>query len=265
MSVSVGILVIGNEILDGIVLDTNSQWLINNLKPLNLHVKEILSIRDDIDEIAKTLNKMIQDGCGIIFTTGGLGPTFDDMTLKGVSSAFSSPLTINEEALEIVTRQYQDLYNRGIINSPDITDSRRKMAILPQGSRPLDNRVGGAPGVVLEIQGVKVFCLPGVPKELMWIFDEQVKPILVKDVEGVYVEKIIYLPLKDESTLAPIIEEVMNDVNGVYIKSMVKPYGEQGIRLWISARGHSHVEVEERVERVGNLLVQLTRERLPNG
>ena len=107
MSVSVGILVIGNEILDGIVLDTNSQWLINNLKPLNLHVKETISIRDEIDEIAKTLNKMIQDGCGIIFTTGGLGPTYDDMTLKGVSSAFSSPLTINEEALEIVTRQYR--------------------------------------------------------------------------------------------------------------------------------------------------------------
>ena len=265
MSVNVGILVIGNEILDGIVLDTNSQWLINNLKPLNLHVKETFCIRDDVKEISKTLQQIINDGCRIIFTTGGLGPTFDDMTLKGVSSAFALPLTINEKALEIVSRQYADLYSKGIINSPEITESRKKMAILPQGSTPLDNRVGGAPGVLLKIQDTQIFCLPGVPRELMWIFDEEVKPILVKDVEGVYVENIVYLPLKDESTLAPIIDEVMKDVNGVYIKSMVKPYGEQGIRLWISARGSSQLEVEARVERVGNLLVQLTNERLPDG
>lgn len=262
MAGQVGILVIGNEILDGVVLDTNSQWIINRLKPLNYTVRETVTVRDDTAEIAKALNRMLDDGCTILFTTGGLGPTHDDMTLRGVAEALGLPLRLNEDALEIVTRQYRMFHMKGVIDTPEITDSRRKMARLPRGAQPLDNRVGGAPGVLVKVRDAMVLCLPGVPGELKWILDEQIMPMLKQGVEGAYTEKIIYLPLKDESTLAPIIDEVMNDVPEVYIKSMVKPYGEKGIRLWISAHGQSQSEVEQRVERVSNLLVQLTEERL---
>ena len=99
----------------------------------------------------------------------------------------------------------------------------------------------------------------------MWIFDNQLLNLLKKRVEGAFAEKIIYLPLRDESTLAPIIDEVMEDAPDVYIKSMVKPYGESGIRLWVSARGQSQIEVEERVNRIANLLMTLCEERLPKG
>ncbi|MCW4049562.1 MAG: molybdopterin-binding protein [Candidatus Bathyarchaeota archaeon] len=262
MSNQVGILVIGNELLDGVILDTNSQWIINRLKPLNFNVMESITVRDDTGEIARGIQRLIDDDCDIIFTTGGLGPTHDDMTLKGVADAFDLSLELNEEALAIVTRQYREFHHRGIIETAEITAARRKMAVLPKGAQPIDNRAGGAPGVLLQLGSSQIICLPGVPSELMWIFDNQLLPILKRRVTGAFTEKIIHLPLRDESTLAPIIDEVMKEIPDVYIKSMVKPYGEAGIRLWISARGQSPIEIEQRVERVSNLLLQLIKERL---
>jgi nicotinamide-nucleotide amidase len=265
MSSLVGILVVGNEILDGVVLDTNSQWIINRLKPLGFQVHEVITVMDNVEAIGIALNRIIDDGCGLVFTTGGLGPTHDDMTLHGVAHGLSLPLELDQASLAIVTRQYSVLHERGIIESGEMTDSRRKMAVLPRGSKPLDNRVGGAPGVLLEARGSTVICLPGVPLELKWIFDDQVAPILKRMVRGVYAERIMTLPLRDESTLAPIIDQVMGEFPGVYVKSMVKPYGEEGIRLWVSYLCEDQSQVDEKVAQAADRLIALTRERLPNG
>jgi len=187
------------------------------------------------------------------------------MTLQGVAHGLKLPLELDHASLDIVTRQYKMLHERGIIESGEITDSRRKMAILPLGSKPLDNRVGGAPGVLLEAKGSTIICLPGVPLELKWIFDDQVAPILKSMVREVYAERIVALPLRDESTLAPIIDQVMEEAPGVYVKSLVKPYGEEGIRLWVSSLGEDQGEVKARVSKAVDRLVELTREKLPNG
>jgi molybdopterin-biosynthesis enzyme MoeA-like protein len=125
--------------------------------------------------------------------------------------------------------------------------------------------VGGAPGVLVDIDGVQVISLPGVPGELMWIFDNQCLSLLKTKIEGAFAEELVYLPLRDESTLAPIIDDVMKDVPDVYIKSMVKPYGESGIRLWVSASGSSEAEVKEKVNRVANLLIKRCEDQLPQG
>ena len=262
---TVGILVVGNEILDGIVLDTNSQWIITRLQPLGLQVHEAITVKDNLEAIGAALNRLLEDGCDLVFTTGGLGPTHDDMTLQGIAYGLGLPLELDKASLDIVTRQYKILHERGIIESREITDSRRKMAILPLGSKPLDNRVGGAPGVLLEAKGSTIICLPGVPLELKWIFDDQVTPILKSMVREVYAERIVALPLRDESTLAPIIDQVMEEAPGVYVKSLVKPYGEEGIRLWVSSLGEDQGEVEARVSKAVDRLVELTREKLPNG
>ena len=136
------------------------------------------------------------------------------------------------------------------------------MAVLPKGAIPLDNRSGGAPGVLLEYDGVQIVSLPGVPIELKWIFENQLKPILVERVQGHYFEKIIHLNLRDESTLAPIINEAIKTDPGVYIKSLVKPYGEGGIRVWVSAHGESVEKIKIRVEKITELLVELTRDQV---
>jgi len=204
LTTQIGILVVGNEILDGIVLDTNSHWIINQLKALNLHVKEKVTVRDELPEIARALRRLVADDCTLVFTTGGLGPTHDDKTLSGVAESFGLPMELNEEALSIVTRQYSDLHELGVIKTAEMTDARRKMAVLPRGAKPLDNRIGGAPGVLLDVEGAQIVCLPGVPGELKWIFDNQLLTLLKQRVEGAFAEKIIFLPLRDESTLAPM-------------------------------------------------------------
>lgn len=257
------IITVGNEILDGIILDTNTKWIIERLKPLGLMVVEILIVRDNVSEISRAIKRAIEDGCDIIITSGGLGPTHDDMTLKGVAEAFHLPLEINEEGLAIVARQYRQLYEMGRIESGEITDTRRKMAVFPKGSRPLDNRVGGAPGVLLHINCADIISLPGVPYELMWIFDNQLIPHLSKHIEGAYYEKVLSLPLRDESILAPLIEEAMKQVPGVWIKSLVKPYGERGIKFWVSARGSDQANVEANVDKAIQILVSLVGEIMP--
>ncbi|HIH87641.1 TPA: competence/damage-inducible protein A [Candidatus Bathyarchaeota archaeon] len=263
MKNQVAIITIGNEILDGIILDTNTKWMIERLKPLGLIVKVVLVVRDDVPEIARAINRAIEDGCSLIITSGGLGPTHDDMTLKGVAEAFHLPLEVNAEGLAIVTRQYKGLHDSGRIESAEITEARKKMAIFPSGSRPLDNRVGGAPGVLISHSGAEIVSLPGVPHELMWIFDNQLIPHISEHIEGFYYEEVLSLPLRDESTLAPLIDEAMRRVPEVWIKSLVKPYGERGIRFWISARGDDKAELEAKVKEATRILVGLAEKRLP--
>ena len=259
---TVGILIVGNEILDGVILDTNSQWIIQQLKPLNYTVAESITVRDDTKEIARAINRMHQDGINMIITTGGLGPTHDDMTLLGIAEAFNLPMELNQTAYSIVERQYRHYYERGVVDTQEITEARRKMAIFPQGATPLDNWAGGAPGVLLDRGDISIISLPGVPGELKWIFENQLKPILKEKVHGHYFEKIIHLKLRDESTLAPLIDKAMKTDNEVYIKSMVKPYGEAGIRLWISAHGEDPEDIKLRVEKIADLLTELTRDQV---
>jgi nicotinamide-nucleotide amidase len=265
MTNQVAIITVGNELLDGIILDTNTKWIIERLKPLGLLIKENFTVRDDVPEIARAVQRAVKDGCDLIITSGGLGPTHDDMTLKGVAEAFNLPLEVNEEGLTIVKRQYSELHKSGRIESAEITETRRKMAIFPLGARPLDNKVGGAPGVILHRNGVEVVSLPGVPHELMWIFDNQLIPHLKEHIEGVYYEEIISLPLRDESTIAPLIDEAMNRVPGVWIKSLVKPYGERGIRFWISARGKDEEELKSKVKDATLILIEQANKCLPSG
>ena len=263
---TVGILVVGNEILDGVTLDTNTQWMINKLKPLNYIVAETITVRDDTTEIAKALNRMIDDRLGLIITTGGLGPTYDDMTLKGVAEAFSLPLAVNPEAFAIVERQYRAFHLAGVVDSAEITEARRKMAAFPEGAEPLDNKAGGAPGVMLRREGALIVSLPGVPSELKWIFQNPLHPILTDASEGHYTERIINLSARDESMLAPLIDEANKLEPDVYIKSMVKSMvdNEKGyvIRLWISCHGDEMKEIQAKVNRVADFLVDLAENSL---
>jgi len=252
---SAGILIIGNEIVDGIVLDTNGNWLAKRLRTLGIHIKEFMTIRDDITQISKAINRMIEDGCGLIFTSGGLGPTHDDKTLQGVAKAFNLNLELNTEALKIVERQYRYFYEKGFIKSPEITDPRRKMAILPKGAKPLDNRVGGAPGVLLEADNCVIVSLPGVPRELKWIFENEVLSWLKDKVKAAFYEEIVELSAVDESTLSPIIDQVMREIPGVYIKSMPE-IGK--IRVWVSAASEISKEAEAKVKKA----IKLLREKL---
>ncbi|MHA1495603.1 MAG: competence/damage-inducible protein A [Candidatus Thorarchaeota archaeon] len=244
---TVGILAIGNEVLDGLVLDTNSNWMELRLVALGLEMKRLATVRDEIEEIGKGL-EFLMETCDVIITSGGLGPTHDDMTLKAIAASIGIEVKENPEALAIVERQYKDLFKRGIVQSPDMTEARIKMARIPEGAIPLDNRIGGAPGVRLELNDTTIFTLPGVPSELKFIFDDSVMPWIKDRVVQKFFEQVVEFGMHDESTFAPAIDVVMKKHPGVYIKSMPKTYGTtNSLRVWVSARGEDLETITDQV------------------
>ena len=241
--VNVGILTIGNEVLNGLVLDTNANWLDAHIASLGLQVIRHATVRDILEEIGKGID-FLSETCQVIITSGGLGPTFDDMTLEAVAKHLGLELKENREAMQIIERQYRLLYELGIVDSPVMNEPRRKMGIIPEESIPLNNEVGGAPGVMLTVDQFTLICLPGVPKELKFIFQNSVLPWLIQQTDLKYKEEIVDFPLRDETVMAPHISKVMNMNNGVYIKSMPKSYGSSPVlRVWISTRGKDEDEL----------------------
>ncbi|MCK5240290.1 MAG: competence/damage-inducible protein A [Candidatus Thorarchaeota archaeon] len=253
-SLRAGILTIGNEILNGLVLDTNANWMEKQLVKLGVEMRRLASVRDEIDEIGTGLGFLAKH-CDVVITSGGLGPTHDDMTLQAIAVAFGVKLEQNVDAVKIVERQYKILHEKGIVASPDMSESRLKMARIPEESKPLNNAVGGAPGVMLEYQGTTIFCLPGVPAELKNIWDTSVRPWLSEKVVGSYYEEIVEFTFVDESVFAPHIENAMNEHPGVWVKSMPKRYGTTKIMtVWISSRGS---ELDEEIKRVKDAIKTL--------
>ncbi|MFW9892460.1 MAG: competence/damage-inducible protein A [Candidatus Thorarchaeota archaeon] len=246
---TVGIVAIGNELLDGKVLDTNSNWMEIRLLAIGLEIKRLVSVRDEIEEIGHAVD-FVRETCDVIITSGGLGPTHDDMTLEALAKHLNLKLEENHEAFEIIKRQYKTLHENGIVQAPDMTPSRRKMAQLPEGSNALDNRVGGAPGVMIQDGPTTIFCLPGVPSELKFVFEDSVLPWLLTNVSQKFHEQVIEFGMKDESVFAPAIDTVMKKVPGVWIKSMPKTYGtSKTLRVWISVRGEDNSKLKQLVNK----------------
>lgn len=232
--ISAEIIAIGNELLLGIVLDTNTNWLCRQITGRGGRVRRATLVPDELLEIIRAIQASLSEGPDLIFTSGGLGPTQDDITLQAVAEATNRKLELNKDAYDMIARRYQELFKAGRVDSPQISESRRKMALLPAGAVPLENRVGTAPGVFLEHQQSKIVCLPGVPAELKDIFENSLQSLLKKIFgEGFYLEKELVLDLKDESILAPILKEINLKWPAVYLKS--RPQGfEEGAKILIT-------------------------------
>ena len=250
------LITVGYEILDGKILDTNSKWLAERITSMGGRVYRMMTVGDDVDEIAWAVRESIRDGVDWIITSGGLGPTYDDLTLKGVAKALKRKLVLSRRALEMLKRRYKELYERGVIPSPELTPQRIKMAMLPRGGRPLRNEVGSAPGVFLRSGRTRIACLPGVPSELKSIFENEVKPLIEKSLRKVYrVERWFEVRGITESSLAPRLEILRSRNPNVYIKS--HPRMEEGrsvIRLQLISAANRLKTAERRVEDVAESL-----------
>ncbi len=214
----VEILVIGNEILIGKTQDTNSNWLAKRIAKYGHRLKRITAIEDNIKVISTTLQITLKRKPNIIITTGGLGPTFDDMTLAGVAKGLNRELELNQHAYKSIEKAYEYAYKRGILNLKGMTKEREKMSCLPQGSIPLPNIRGTAPGVKLTEGDTTIFVLPGVPSEMKAIFQTVVKPIL-KEKRGKFVEKGLFFMGIGESQIAPYITRIEHKNPRLWIKT----------------------------------------------
>jgi molybdopterin-biosynthesis enzyme MoeA-like protein len=217
----------------------------------------ITVVSDDIDEIATAVKVGIERKPRFIIMTGGLGPTFDDKTLGGVAAALDRELEEDKEAVEMIKEKYRRYVSEGRIDKFEMTSYRIKMAKLPKGAKPLTNPAGTAPGVLTEHEGVKLVMLPGVPEEMMAIFDKSVAPLLRKIVGDLtFFEASLEVREISESELAPMIDHVMRDNPHVYVKSHPKA-AEKAHNLEVHLSTTSKDSKFAR-QRIGRAIIQIS-------
>lgn len=248
MSCTVEILSIGNELLLGNTVNTNASWIATQVTRLGGRVTRITTVADNLGEISRAINEALRRKPNFLITTGGIGPTFDDMTLKGVAKALHLRIALSRTAVEMIRAHYAERFPSRRIT---LTRPRLKMARIPATAIPVINPVGTAPAVRLIIRGTEIFCLPGVPSEARAIFKETVsKAVNAKAGGSIFAEKWVSVQGVMESTLAPLIDRVMRRWRGIYVKSHprgIEASGRPRIELHFSTSSASQLKATRSV------------------
>ncbi len=163
------VLVTGDEVLGGRVAERNAGFLARSLAERGIAMMRTLVVGDSLDEVEDGLAALVGLGVDLVCTTGGLGPTYDDLTMAAVANATGRPLQLDSEALAMVEERTNSVAHRLNVDASDIDRMRRKQAMLPDGAIVLPP-IGTAPGCTLTHHGTMVVVLPGPPWELtgMW-------------------------------------------------------------------------------------------------
>ncbi len=230
---------IGDELLRGVVQDSNSHWMAQRIAARGARLTRVVVLPDDPPVVAEEMRAALRRGPALLITQGGLGPTDDDRTREAIALATDRLLEPHAEAEAIVRRRYVELSSSGHVADARLHDARLRMARLPRGARALDNQVGAAPGVVLEVGGTAIVALPGVPPELHWIWENPLAAELDRVLgPGGFAEKTVTLDLRDESAIAGMLRDLAARHPSVYVKSRAKGFekGEE-VRVTLTAAG----------------------------
>lgn len=245
-NVDAEILVIGNEVLAGNVLDSNSHWLCQQMAARGARVRRITVLPDEPAAIGEALLASLTRGPDLILTCGGLGPTQDDLTVAAVGQALGLEVREDPKAYAMIEEFYAALHARGDVAVAGMTEARRKMAQLPEGAQPLLNRLGAAPGILLQRDRTSIVMMPGVPAEMKGIFENSLPSHLASLLSRhVYAERTLKTDAWDESILAPAVDGAAQRHPQVYVKSRAQVYGSgQSDFVTLAARGRNLEEVE---------------------
>jgi nicotinamide-nucleotide amidase len=208
------IISIGNELLSGRTLDTNTKFLTENLLELSVPTVAVYTVPDDIEKITRAC-RLAADDADIIIATGGLGPTPDDLTRNAFAAMLNSPLKLQQDLLDKIELYFK---SRKINMSPN----NKNQACIPKGSTPLPNNLGTAPGILAKKTGKIFAALPGVPSEMKDMFQNSLRPIL----KQLPKEKIILIKKlncfgagesKIANTLGPLLDRDRNPLINITI------------------------------------------------
>lgn len=195
------IVTIGDEILSGNTIDTNSNFIATELKNIGVKVVQILTISDEISTIKKALKSAFEMG-DVVITTGGLGPTRDDKTKKALAEFFDDEIALDEETFSHL-KAYLEKRGRS-----EILERNREQAFVPTKSTVFQNQYGTAPCMMMEYEGKLSFSLPGVPYEVKPLIKDQIIPFLKNKFNLNYISsRIVSVVGIPESILADTIEK----------------------------------------------------------
>lgn len=164
------LLIVGSELTSGEKLDTNGQWLCTQLAELGIPVRFTTVLGDDLDDNIAAF-EVAASRSDLVVSSGGLGPTQDDLTRDALAKAAGVGLVQNDEALQMI----EALFSR---RNRTMADRNRIQALMPEGSSMLPNPIGTAPGIWMRVNRAMVACLPGVPRELKSMFEVELAPRL---------------------------------------------------------------------------------------
>ena len=240
MSSSAGIIIIGDEILSGRTKDTNINWIANELNEIGIKLKEARVIEDDKKTIIDTVLEFSKKFT-YVFTSGGIGPTHDDITTECVAEAFNQKLYKDTEAMRRLKLHYEG-------TSIVFNEARQKMAIVPTNSELIDNPVSAAPGYRIE----NLFVFAGVPKIMQSMFNS----ILSELTGGKKLKSKTVSSNIGEGLIAKDLEKIENEFLNVKIGSY--PYFKPGsFGTSIVLRSEDEVSLEKASEAILKIVIKL--------
>lgn len=246
------IVTIGDEILIGQIVDTNSAYIAKALDKIGIETHEMLSISDDKQHILNTFHSL-QNKADVVIITGGLGPTKDDITKKTFCDYFQDTLIENEAVLSHVKSIIEGIYKR------PITQINKEQALVPSTAKVLFNQMGTAPGMWMEKENTVFISLPGVPYEMKYLIDNEVIPNLVQKFERPYIiHQTLMTYGRGESLIAEQIEEWENNLPE-FIKLAYLPSPGR-VRLRLTARGTNKEKLQTEIARQVQMLDELIHE-----
>ncbi len=242
------IITIGDELLIGQVIDTNSAWMAEQLNLVGLQVHQITSISDDRDHILSAL-ALAAERANVVLITGGLGPTKDDLTKPTLCAYFDTPLVFHQPTYDHIAQLFSQ---RGY----PMTEVNRHQADVPQSCTVIPNLNGTAPGMWFEQDGIIYVSMPGVPFEMKPMMLNEILPRLLKRFEGSFIlHRTILTQGIGESALAEKIE-AWEDALPANIKLAYLP--QPGIvRLRLTATGDNKQELSAKVKNQIEKLLQI--------
>lgn len=238
---SAEIICVGTELLLGDILNSNAQYLAQQLASLGIPHYYQSTVGDNINRLQQVIDIASQRASILIFT-GGLGPTPDDLTTDAIAAFFNTPLVERPEIVADITQKFASIGRK-------MTSNNLKQALLPQGAEVLPNPGGTAPGIIWQPrQGLIILTFPGVPSEMKRMWQETAVPYLKSQGWG---KKIIYSRMMKfrgigESTLADKVNDLFDLTNPT-----VAPYAGMGeVRLRVSAKANSQADAIALIEPV---------------
>lgn len=242
------IITVGDEILIGQVIDTNSAWLGQQLSDIGISVKKTWSVRDSHDQIILAMQQAL-DETDILFMTGGLGPTKDDITKKAIADFLGVEMYFDQPTFVRIQKIFEKI---GRIMSPNHHDQ----CLMPVGVELLRNSMGTAPGMLFRHKEKLIISMPGVPYEMKAIMTEEVLPMLGEKSDLLIYHKTIMTACTGETmietTIGDILGEMPENIKIAYLPSIAS------VRLRLSGSGKNKEdlinEVENYAKKISNKL-----------
>ncbi len=248
MKKSAEIIAVGTEILLGDIVNTNAQFIAEGLSQLGIDVYYQTVVGDNPQRLTDCLN-LAKSRADIIITTGGLGPTYDDLTKETIAAAFGRKLVMHQESLDVIVSFFEKL-------GRPMTENNKKQAMMPEGCMVLKNPNGTAPGCIIEGDDGKVaIMMPGPPREMRPMFTDSVLPYLHKFSDAIIVSKNLRVIGVGESAiedrLRPLMLESTNPTLAPYAKD-----GECVLRVTAKVHDRSQADalIDPMVEKIKGIL-----------